>query len=373
MLTGCPRIHGPFLVLIAIAIGLGWAPRVALAEADPSPGAKVAELNRKALDDYDNLNFEEARGRLKAALILCDRNGLGDNPVRAQTYVNLGIVLLAADAQHREVAIAHFRRALQIQGDVRPAERVANPEVKQAFADAKAQLAVASEVVRPAGNRAAGGSAAADAAGEVREDGKAVDGARDARWFFAFGVGTGVGWASGTGEVNTDVKIPGGFQPSSAVHLAPELGYFVRPDLLLSLQGRFQMISGATPERDPRSTGCGADHVCSASTGASAVFVKASYFLGQGGFRPFLSGALGYGQIRHVVSLPDHNDCGADPAHPVACVDTALAGPIFLGPGVGAVLDLARHFALTLGASTLLGFSAFTFHVDVNAGVAVEL
>ena len=42
--------------------------------ADPAAAvAEIAELNRKALDDYDNLNFDEAKTALKNALALCDR------------------------------------------------------------------------------------------------------------------------------------------------------------------------------------------------------------------------------------------------------------------------------------------------------------
>ena len=65
-------------------------------------------------------------------------NGLGSDPVRAQTYLNLGVVLLAADAQHRDVAVANLRRAIQIQPDIQLPERLANPEVQQAFAEAQA-------------------------------------------------------------------------------------------------------------------------------------------------------------------------------------------------------------------------------------------
>jgi hypothetical protein len=387
MLTGPARSPHRFIASIAVAIALLAFARPARAEADASAVATIIAINRKALDDYDNLNFDEARSGLKAALALCDRKGLGSHPVRAQTYLNLGVVLLAADAKHRGVAVAQFRRALQIQADVRPAKRIANPEVQQAFDEARAEIEIEATSINQRSHAPPAGRAPPAAAGDVvaghgsgdagGDDGDArgVARRRAARWHLAFGVGSGVGWASGTGEVNTDVTIPSGFQPSSRVHLAPELGYFVRPDLLLSLQGRFQLISGATAERDPTQTTCGSDHVCSASTGASAVFVKASWFFGhgEGRLRPYVMGALGYGQIRHVVSLPAHMDCGADPAHPVSCVDTAAAGPIFVGPGAGVMLEIAPHFALTLGASTLVGFSAFTFHVDVSGGVAVDL
>src|SRR5664279_1153306 len=118
---------------VAVAMALMTSTPIARAESETPVLATIVALNRKAIDDYDNLNFDEARAELKEALALCDRNGLGNHPVRARTYVSLGVVLLAADAAHREVAIANFRRALQIQADVPLPARLANPEVTQAF------------------------------------------------------------------------------------------------------------------------------------------------------------------------------------------------------------------------------------------------
>jgi hypothetical protein len=383
---GCCRVFAMVaIVLVARAPGARADDGDAAGNGDPAANAdassavaEVTALNRKALDDYDNLNFDEAKNALKNALALCDKNGLGSDPVRAQTYLNLGVVLLAADAQHRDVAVANIRRAIQIQSDIRLPERVANPEVQQAFAEAQAAVRATQATRAPAPTGAATGTSSKRASGRREEAGDVEASAAPAesgaypRWFIGFGVGSGIGWASGTGEV-TDAQVPSGFQPSSLVHLTPEIGYFLRPDLLLSLQGRIQFISSATPERDPSGTACGSDQVCSPSHGASALFAKATLFFAPSGFRPYVSGALGIGQIRHVVSMPDRSNCGTDPAHPVACVDTAAAGPVLLGPGAGFMYELARHFALTLGASTLIGISNFTFHLDIGGGIAVEL
>src|SRR6185295_322568 len=123
------RLHPWIGAYIATAIALALLLCAPSARAQPETAAvaQVLELNRKALRDYDNLNFDEARAELKEALALCDRHALGNHPVRARTYVHLGVVLLAADAEHPEVAIAHFRRALQIQADVQVPARFANP------------------------------------------------------------------------------------------------------------------------------------------------------------------------------------------------------------------------------------------------------
>src|SRR6266700_5101362 len=95
-----------------IAVAMVWLTCAAVVHAQPElPAiAQILELNRKAVNDYDNLNFDEARTELREALALCDRHNLGNHPVRARTYLTMGVVLLAADAAHREVAIAHFRR-----------------------------------------------------------------------------------------------------------------------------------------------------------------------------------------------------------------------------------------------------------------------
>jgi hypothetical protein len=402
------RLHSWIGAPVAVAMALLACASVALAQPEIPALSQVLELNRKAINDYDNLNFDEARAELKEALALCDRNGLGTHPVRARTYVNLGVVLLAADAAHREVAIAHFRRAFQIQPDVQLPARMANPEVAQAFAEAKRGMAAdpatraaiapdATEqppstprAVAPTASPAASADTTPATAAavpsrpgarkvEIEADATKSDGDDDSdgvarpHWLFSVGIGSGFGWVSGSGEVNRDVKLPSGFEPSSVIHLAPEVGYFVRPDLALSLQARFQFISGTTPERSPSAGGCGGDGVCSPSKGASALFAKATWFLGSGGLRPFVNGTIGFGQIRHVVTLPGHNDCGADPAQPVACVDTAAAGPVLLGGGGGVMFEVVRHFALTLGANALIGVSNFTAHLDFTGGVAVQL
>jgi hypothetical protein len=192
-------------------------------------------------------------------------------------------------------------------------------------------------------------------------------------WFIGLAAGSGVGWASGNGEV-TDARVESGFHTAAVAHLLPEVGYFLRPNLLLSAQLRVQFVSGASSEPDPSMTMCGADHVCSASKGATAVFAKAAWFLGDGTtFRPYKAGLVGVGQIRHVVSVPGVATCGNDASHPMACTDTVAAGPVFLGPGGGVLVNVAPHVALVVGTGALLGLARFTFHVDLDAGLAVEL
>jgi hypothetical protein len=195
----------------------------------------------------------------------------------------------------------------------------------------------------------------------------------ESTWLFGLAVGSGVGWVSGNGDINNEDKVTSGFGASQLGHALPEIGYFVSPDLVLSLQLRLQVVSGATAERDPSNTMCGPTHVCSPATGALAAFGRMTWLFGEHMFVPYLSAAVGAGQIRHIATFPKGVNCGANPAQPVNCVDTVTAGPILLGPGVGLLVRVSRAFGLTLGLNTLLGFPQFTFHVDLNAGIAVIL
>ncbi|HTA20490.1 MAG TPA: tetratricopeptide repeat protein, partial [Polyangia bacterium] len=100
---------------------------------------KVTKMNKKAVEEYENLNFEESRKILKEALDYCAQNGLDKHPVKARTHIHLGIVILAGFKQ-REVAIKQFRKALEIQPDIKLTKSLANPEVQEAFDEAVAGM-----------------------------------------------------------------------------------------------------------------------------------------------------------------------------------------------------------------------------------------
>ncbi|HEX4404817.1 MAG TPA: tetratricopeptide repeat protein [Polyangia bacterium] len=453
---------------------------------------KVTKMNKKAVEEYENLNFEESRKILKEALDFCSQNGLDKHPVKARTHIHLGIVILAGFKQ-REVAIKQFRKALEIEPDIKLTKSLANPEVQEAFDEAVAGMGqpekpdsadktdktadkapeqktekaekpadggpithdpiaegtqggtitvtakvdinldvkkmilayrpdgaseflgrVMKEVTQgnwtadipataTAGNRVAyyleaqgadentlGTKGTADdpmiialKGSGAPEKGKASgEGDKDddddddgPHWFLGLGLGTGLGYATGNGEVNADSKVNGGFALASLGHLAPELGYFVTPNVLISLQLRMQLVSGVNGRvLDTTDPSCGSDHFCSPAKSAFAAFAKVAYLFGDGSVHPYLSGAVGGGQIRHVASFPALKKCGSSGTSPGTdeCKDTILAGPIFIGPGGGFVLNASDNFAFTLGINTQLGFPDFTFNFDLNLGVAVE-
>ena len=103
----------------------------------------------------------------------------------------------------------------------------------------------------------------------------------------------------------------------------PEVGYYLSPDLLLSVQLRLQIISGAT-STTRRHAGCGPDNVCSPGTYAFAGFARASYFFGEGDLRTYIAGNSGLGTIRHLATFESQPKCGANMK--TTCIDTVAVG-----------------------------------------------
>jgi hypothetical protein len=455
------------LCLVFVAPSVTAVSGVARAEGEDAAALeKVTKLNKKAVDEYQNLNFEESRKALRAALEVCAQSGLENHPVTARTYIHLGIVTFTGFKQ-REDAVDQFRKALKIQGDIKLDKILATPEVQEVFDEAVAaqkadskppapevkpgegvehtpvtrspqgQTIVIKATVDPGlGAKKVLLSFSTDGAEdfeerEMKEDppgsgfyvaeipASGTQGAvvnyyieaygendkllgskgTDQRtlkiamtgpggqplgrpkkppkdepdeapsFFLGIGVGGGVGWATGNGEVNsTNVVDPAGFAPSKLLHFSPEIGYFLSPELLLSVQFRFQLISGANEYHSSIATECG-DGVCSPGTYAFAGLAKINYLFGEGDFRTFVSGIGGLGTIRHVAEFQSQMNCGSMGNE--TCLDTVPSGPVFVGAGAGVLYNVTPAFALTLGTNALLGFTKFTFHVDLNLGLAV--
>src|SRR5438105_15577597 len=55
---------------------------------------QVAKMNKRAMDDYDALEFESSRRTLIDAVEKLRANGFDDTPLAAKTYLNLGIVYI---------------------------------------------------------------------------------------------------------------------------------------------------------------------------------------------------------------------------------------------------------------------------------------
>jgi hypothetical protein len=209
----------------------------------------------------------------------------------------------------------------------------------------------------------------AEGEGEEEEDDEP-----DHQYFVGFMLGSGFGWATGPGDTNhgTNIKPPG-IAPASLLQIAPEVGYWLTDSLMLSVQLRYQFITGTVPAYNPL-TG----QEFKTANYAFAAFAKATWKLGddEGSWHPFFSLAAGGGYIRHKVTLypsnpptyPANWQCGSKGTQ--ACVDTIQGGPILVGPGGGIFYDLTDNLQLVGQANAVLGFWDFTFNLDINVGIA---
>jgi hypothetical protein len=457
-----------FLLVVAVAgLAATLAPRPARAqERDNAAVGKITLLNRKAVEAYQQLEFETAVHLLNEALDRSERAGLMNHSLRARTYVTLGIVTLGGLKQ-RAQALEYFRNALQIQPDVKLNPGLANPEIRAAFEEAASSLAsgggdeltpekaLVHEPVRagragqplsiavvpdksldaralvlryrtatdpaftdvpmqkgPAGSFEAAIPAAATAGREVayviearRPNGSVLvargsaahplivalastagpagattahastERAAPARLYFALLGGTGFGTTSGTGEETRNNVLSSGVDWTPAGHLAPELGIFVTPRVMVGVQARLQMVSGATPYHvpNPAAGECGSDHICSPSSGAVAGLLKATWLLAEpeSAFQPYLSLSAGAGTIRHVSKVSSPATCGSMGNQP--CMDTVAGGPALFGPGLGFRYRVSSAVGLVGEIGGLVGMPDFTANADVNVGVAFQL
>ena len=470
---GGARTGALWLLVVVLAVTLASRPAEA-EDRDTATVGKITVLNRKAVDAYQHLEFETAVRLLNEALEVSERAGLTMHPIRARTFMTLGIVTLGGFKQ-RDQAVKYFRKALQIQPEVRLSAGLANPEIQAAFDDAVASLAngtsdelppekalvhepvrvgqmgkpvpitvvpdkdlgASSIVLRyrpvaapafievplqkdPTGayvgsipatatteqqavyfieaRRADGsvivrrGSAAdpivvalvgpSTSGGPVATQAQPRPAPTPKSFYFALLVGSGVGTVSGTGEVTRE-PVASGLGWTRTGQLAPEIGYFVLPQLRVGVQARLQWVSGATPYKPPgalMSGECGSDGICSPFTGAFAGLAKASwsFFDPSNDFQPYASLSAGYGSIRHVAAIPPLDGvpvmaCGSGSAPNGPCKDTVAGGPILFGPSAGFQYRLADTVGFVAEIEALLGVPNFTVNVDVNIGVALEL
>ena len=145
----------PLLKARRLLLCLAMGPLMALATSaaayaqaeDSAAVEKITKLNKKAVDEYQNLNFEESRKVLRQAIEACAQSGLESHPVTARTYVHLGIVSFLGFKQKDE-AIKQFRKALEIQPDIKLDKILATPEVQEVYDEAFAQQKEASATAK---------------------------------------------------------------------------------------------------------------------------------------------------------------------------------------------------------------------------------
>ncbi len=219
--------------------------------------------------------------------------------------------------------------------------------------------------------------------GEEEEEEEEEESSGGRSVFFGIAFGSGIGYAQGRPEVNIQdgagnmVETDPGLATAQLLHVAPEFGVFLGPELALSVQARLQIVSGPNDVQDFYCPGGDGDArsvkgTCKPSPGAFAVLGKLTWFFGQKDFTPYFHLAVGGGHIRHVVNLGNVlQTCG--PNEDQDCVDTVRAGVFLAGPGLGFFYKLGDSLSLNVGSNILLGAPDFTLNADLNLGVAFAL
>jgi hypothetical protein len=199
--------------------------------------------------------------------------------------------------------------------------------------------------------------------------------------WLSMGLGGGGGYASGSPEVNPNywdassgkqsIKVSS-MATAKLLHFVPEVGYFVNPKFLLSVQGRLQYTSGAT---EVRHTSCAPTGTCKPATGAIAVLGRATWLVGgKDKLQPFVSVLAGGGYIRYLFDLGNFDGlqmCG--PQQNQRCLDTVAGGGLLLGPSAGILYGLTPQLFLSGTAAALLGVPKTAFNVDLNLGIGYKL
>jgi hypothetical protein len=407
-----PRFTSAFrsvLVSLIVSLAMLAAPTLAVAaKNDQATVDKVTNLNKKALDAYSREDYDTARSLLKEALELCANAGLDQHPITARTHIHFGAVAIVGFKQ-REVGIKQFRKALDIQPDIKLTKVIATPELQDAFEEA----VLAGEGGGGGGQAAAGGGGPGDndeggggrraAAQQAEDSGEGEStppprrqkppprkkhggdedeeekdeggGAKRGSFFLTVGIGTGFGLASGNGQLDPAHKLGGaGFAPPQSLVLTPEAGWFVNPQLLISGALRFQYLFGLTGEVNSAPS-CGSDMFCSPSPYALGVFGKATYFMGTEGIRFAIGGEVGGGVVRNAVAFNNVMNCKSSVSSTTTsgCVDTLKGGPFLIGPTLGLYFELADAVDLFAAVNTALGLPSFAFNFDLQAGLALRL
>jgi len=102
---------------------------------------QVSRMNKKAMEDYDSLEFDSARKTLIDAVAMLRANGLDETPLAAKTFLNLGALYING-FKDRTRGQQQFVNALKIKPDIRLDPAIATPELEEAFASAQKQAGV---------------------------------------------------------------------------------------------------------------------------------------------------------------------------------------------------------------------------------------
>jgi hypothetical protein len=139
------------------------------------------------------------------------------------------------------------------------------------------------------------------------------------------------------------------------VVLTPEVGYQLSDAVSLAVQARVQLLGDSGADDDSLGT---------PARGAWSLLVRGSYHVGTGRAQLVASAALGAAEGFRLVVAPQ-------PEAGLRGRDSVTAGPVVLGPGLGAIYHLGHHAAVVAELRLLAGLPHFATTLDLSSGIAI--
>jgi hypothetical protein len=137
---------------LAVALACAFPLRVAEAQVRQAALARIKILNKKAMDEYDGLEFEAAKKILLEAIGVAESASVGKGPELVQTYMNLGIVY-GAGISDRLNAVKYFTEAVKADPTVTLDAARSTPILEEMFKSAKDNAGTARTPKRGSGFR----------------------------------------------------------------------------------------------------------------------------------------------------------------------------------------------------------------------------
>lgn len=146
-------------VLAVVLLGVAaFVPAEAAAQGRPLQ--QVLDLNRQAMEAYNNLEIEQAQALLQQALDAATRGRVTGSPL-ARTYVNLGIVAIAGMGDNA-AGLDYFVHALQADGSVALDPLLSTPDISLIWTQAHAHSGGTTTVITPPPDPGGGGGPVGD-------------------------------------------------------------------------------------------------------------------------------------------------------------------------------------------------------------------
>jgi hypothetical protein len=123
------------LGLLGLGVALSFLASTSAHAEDQAVVDKIVAMNKRALDDYDTLEWDAAKRTLLEALVAGKKAGLDTHPVMARTYVHLGCVYLTG-LKDKQKGLQSFARAIEIDPTIKIERTMTDSELEEAFAEA---------------------------------------------------------------------------------------------------------------------------------------------------------------------------------------------------------------------------------------------